>query len=96
MWRFLVAASLFAAFIPGVLVTLPSKSSSKNVVMLVHALLFAFVLHWVMKHVRYETFGNHGPAGCPAGFHESHDSAGERCVRSAGTRQHPPGSEDPK
>jgi hypothetical protein len=93
MWRLLVAAALFYAFVPGVLVTLPSKSSSKNVVMLVHAVLFAVVLHYVMKHCRYEYYGNHGPSGCPPGTHPGVSHTGEEaCLPSSGTRQHPPGS----
>ena len=73
MWRSLVAALLFVGFIPGVLVTLPSKSSKKSTVYVVHALLFAFVLHLVMKscYFAYESFANHGASGCPEGFIES-------------------------
>ena len=93
MWRALVAAGLFIAFIPGVVVTLPSKTSKKTVIYVVHALLFAFVLHWIMKSFYFESFGNHGPAGCPAGYVESMKDGKETCVPAAGTRQNPPGSQ---
>ena len=66
MWKSLVAAALFIAFIPGVVITLPSKTSSKTTVLIVHALLFGFVLHAVMRHLRHEFFGNFGPT-CPNG-----------------------------
>ena len=96
MWRIVLSGLVFAALMPGVLVTLPSKSSSKKMILLVHAVLFAVLLHILMRHLRYESFGLHGPASCPAGFEESHDAAGERCVPSAGTRQNPPGSVEKK
>jgi hypothetical protein len=64
---------LFVAFIPGVLVTLPSKTSSRRTVLLVHALLFtvttAFVMryYWINIKGYIEKFGNFG-AVCPNGF----------------------------
>jgi hypothetical protein len=64
---------LFVAFIPGVLVTLPSKTSSRRTVLLVHALLFtvttAFVMryYWINIKGYIEKFGNYG-AVCPNGF----------------------------
>jgi hypothetical protein len=88
MWRALVAALVFIGFVPGVLVTLPSKSSKKLTVLIVHALLFAFVLHWIMKSFYFESFGNHGAGRCPPGYAESVDSGGERCVPSHGSRSH--------
>jgi len=75
MWKSLVAAVLFIAFIPGVVVTLPSKTSSKTTVLIVHALLFGFVLHAVMRQLRHEFFGNYGPL-CPNGY----ISKGDECV----------------
>jgi hypothetical protein len=67
----ILAALLFAAFVPGVLVTIP-KGASRTTVLLVHALLFAFVTHWVMWYywtVIRERFGNYG-ATIPRGFVE--------------------------
>ena len=98
MWRSLVAALLFVGFIPGVLVTLPSKSSKKSTVYVVHALLFAFVLHLVMKscYFAYESFANHGASGCPEGFIESIKNGREECVPLTGTRENPPSKLVPK
>jgi hypothetical protein len=62
----LVAAALFVAFVPGILVTLPPKGS-KSMVLLVHAVLFALVTHFVMRMI-HERFGNYGPAGVPPGW----------------------------
>ena len=63
----LLGALLFAAFVPGVLVRLPPGAST-NVVLVVHGLLFAFVLHMVMKWFwSRESFGNYGPS-CPNGY----------------------------
>ena len=56
----LYLAALFVAFVPGVLVTLPPRSS-RNVVLAVHALLFALVWHFTNKMVFrmiYEGFQN--------------------------------------
>ena len=58
----LYLAALFVAFVPGVLVTLPPRSS-RNVVLAVHALLFALVWHFTNKMVfrmLYEGFQNNG------------------------------------
>ena len=73
MWRLdtlLLAAGLFIGFIPGVMTTLPSKTSGKWTILIVHGLLFAFVTHAVMKYyhkyvIFREGFGNYGPS-CPA------------------------------
>ena len=65
MWKTLVAAALFVAFVPGVMITIPAKGS-KWTVLVVHALLFAVVTHFVMKQLRHEYFGNYGPT-CPNG-----------------------------
>ena len=44
MWvKLLLKAALFIAFVPGVLVTLPSPSSSKWTVLVVHAVLYVLV-----------------------------------------------------
>lgn len=56
----LYLAALFVAFVPGVLVTLPPRSS-RNVVLAVHALLFVLVWHFTNKMVFrmiYEGFQN--------------------------------------
>lgn len=98
MWRSLVAALLFVGFIPGVLVTLPSKTAKKSTIYVVHALLFALVLHIVMKSCSfaYESFGNHGASGCPEGFIESIKNGREECVPLSGTRENPPSKLVPK
>jgi thiamine transporter ThiT len=94
MWhKLLLAAALFYAFLPGVLVTLPPKSS-RVTVQVVHAVLFAVVLHYAMKFVKqYEYYGNHGPAGCPPTHYEGHINGVEHCLPKSGTRQNPPGLE---
>jgi hypothetical protein len=44
MWlKMLLKAALFIAFVPGVLVTLPSPSSGRWTILIVHALLFVVV-----------------------------------------------------
>ena len=56
----LYLAALFVAFVPGVLVTLPPRSS-RNVVLAVHAALFVLVWHFTHKMVfrmLYEGFEN--------------------------------------
>jgi hypothetical protein len=45
----LLSALLFVAFVPGVLVTLPS-GSSRNTVLLVHAILFTVTVTLVMRY----------------------------------------------
>ena len=51
MWlKFLVSALVFAAFVPGVLVTLP-PGGSKWTVVAVHAALFAVLHHYVLSAV---------------------------------------------
>lgn len=69
----LLSALLFAAFVPGVLVTLPSKGSPRNTVLLVHTLVFVVVTSFVMRFYwlnikgYVELFGNFGPT-CPNGY----------------------------
>jgi hypothetical protein len=93
MWKSVVAALVFVAFVPGVLTTLPSKSSKRTTVLLVHALLFAFVLHLVMRSCYFaESFANVGPASCPAGYVEGMKGDKEECIPLPGTRQNPPSS----
>jgi hypothetical protein len=69
----LLSALIFVAVVPGVLVTLPSKSSPRNTVLLAHAVLFAVVtsvvmrFYWINVKGYVETFGNFGPT-CPNGY----------------------------
>ena len=65
MWKKGVIAALFVAFVPGVLVTLPSKTSGKWTILAVHALLFVLTTYFVMKALGYEHMGNFGDS-CPA------------------------------
>jgi len=64
-----LAALLFAAFVPGVLVRIPPRGSYTTV-LLIHAALFAVVSACVMrfywKNIA-ERFGNYGPT-CPNGY----------------------------
>ena len=77
----LISALLFVAFVPGVLVTLPSKSASRRTVLLVHMILFVVVTSFVMQYYwvnikgYIEKFGNFG-AVCPNGFMQQ----GDDCV----------------
>jgi hypothetical protein len=77
----ILSALLFVAFVPGVLVTLPSKASSRRTIIVVHALLFAVVTSLVMRYYwvnikgYLEKFGNFG-AVCPNG----HVQQGNDCV----------------
>lgn len=70
--RSILSALLFAAFVPGVLVTIPSKSS-KATVLVVHAVLFAIVVSFVMQYYSnniqgvVEGMGNYGVT-CPNGY----------------------------
>ena len=81
MWRLdtlLLAAALFVAFIPGVVTTLPSKSSGKWTVLVVHGVLFALVTHAVMKYyhkyvIFREGFGNYGPSCPPSHYMDEKD-----------------------
>jgi hypothetical protein len=77
----LISALLFVAFVPGVLVTLPSKTASRRTVLLVHMILFVVVTSFVMQYYwvnikgYIEKFGNFG-AVCPNGFMQQ----GDDCV----------------
>jgi hypothetical protein len=68
----ILSALLFAAFVPGVLVTIPSKGS-KATILVVHAVLFAVVVSLVMQYywtnIRgvVEAMGNYGIT-CPNGY----------------------------
>jgi hypothetical protein len=77
----IISAILFVLFVPGVLVTLPSKTASRRTILLVHGLLFTIVTTLVMRYYwinikgYIESFGNFGPV-CPNGFVEQ----GNECV----------------
>lgn len=64
----ILSALIFAAFVPGVLITLP-KSGSKATVLVVHAVLFAIVSSFVMRMYwsTRENMGNYGIT-CPNGY----------------------------
>ncbi len=86
----ILGALIFAAFVPGVLVRLP-PSGSKNTILVVHALLFAVVLHCAMKwYWNSEHFGNYG-ASCPNGFAMMGDG---NCVPTGHATYAPPTSPD--
>lgn len=69
----LLSALIFYALVPGVLVTLPSGKSSKNTILLTHAVIFALVTSLVMRYywhnIRgyFERFSNYGTT-CPTGY----------------------------
>ncbi len=73
----ILSALLFAAFVPGVLVTFP-KGGSKATVLVVHAVLFAvssslvMMWYWGMR----ENMGNYGVT-CPNGYTMTPD---QNCV----------------
>ena len=77
----ILSALLFVAFVPGVLVTIPSKGS-KATVLVLHAVLFAVVVSLVMQYywsnIRglIEGMGNYGVT-CPNGYVMTPD---ENCV----------------
>lgn len=65
----LISAVLFAAFVPGILITLPGKGSDRMTVLAVHAVLFSLVTMYVMKWYwgMRENMGNYGVT-CPNGY----------------------------
>lgn len=87
-----LSALLFYAFVPGVLITLPSPGSSKLHILLTHAVLFSVITSLVMKYYWHnirgymEKFGNYGPA-CPVGYREGVSPTGvPDCVPVGGSR----------
>ena len=86
----IISILLFMAFVPGVLVTLPSKTASRRTILLVHGLLFMVVTSVVMRYYwinikgYIEKFGNFGPV-CPNGFVEQ----GNACVAIGGPTYNP-------
>jgi hypothetical protein len=82
-----ISAVLFAAFVPGVAVTLPSKSSGRTTVLVVHAILFSLVAMYAMKwywNMR-ENMGNYG-VKCPNGYKMLPD---QTCVPVGGPTYNP-------
>lgn len=79
-----ISTLLFAAFVPGVLIKLP-KGGSPAVVLVTHAVLFAFVASLVMKLYwtgSLELFGNYGST-CPNGYVPGVNQGGQPdCVPS--------------
>jgi hypothetical protein len=88
----ILSAILFVAFVPGVLVTLPSKSSPQKTIIAVHAVLFTVVTTFVMRYYwvnikgYIESMSNFGTT-CPNGFVPQ----GNDCVPS-GRATYDPGS----
>jgi hypothetical protein len=82
-----ISAVLFAAFVPGVLVTLPGKGSDRMVVLAVHGLLFALVAMYAMKWYwgMKENMGNYG-VKCPNGYKMLPD---QTCVPVGGPTYNP-------
>jgi hypothetical protein len=81
---------LFAAFVPGVLVTLP-KGGSKTTVLVVHATAFAIVISIVMNwywNMR-ENMTNWGDR-CPNGYIMGVSQDGKQDCVPAGTPTYPP------
>ena len=64
-----ISAALFAAFVPGVVVTLPGKGSGRMTVLAVHAVLFSLAAMYAMKWYwgMRENMGNYGVT-CPNGY----------------------------
>jgi hypothetical protein len=53
MWaKLLVKAALFVAFVPGVLVTLPSPTSDRWMILAVHAVLYVIVSMYAWKFMK--------------------------------------------
>ena len=50
--KLLVKIILFIAFVPGVLITLPSPSSDRYVILVVHAILYTFVSMYVWSMMK--------------------------------------------
>ena len=64
-----ISAVLFAAFVPGVVVTLPAKGSGRTTILVVHAVLFSLAAMYAMKWYwgMRENMGNYGTT-CPNGY----------------------------
>jgi len=75
--KLVISALLFAAFVPGVVAVVPSRSS-KWTVLAVHAILFALVTSVVMSYYRsfVEGMSNYGDS-CPNGYVEGPNQKGE-------------------
>lgn len=84
----LLSALLFLVFIPGVVVTLPSKTASRRTVLLVHTAIFVVVTTLVMRFYWHnikgyvESMTNYGTV-CPNGYAPGTDPTGidkEECI----------------
>lgn len=73
----ILSALIFAAFVPGVLITFP-QGQSKATILVVHAILFAVISSFVMKIYwsTREHMGNYG-VKCPNGYMMTPD---QNCV----------------
>lgn len=73
----ILSALIFAAFVPGVLITFP-KGESKATVLVVHAVLFAIISSFIMRMYwsTRENMGNYGIT-CPNGYMMTPD---QNCV----------------
>lgn len=82
-----ISAALFAAFVPGVVITLPGKGSDRTVVLVVHAVLFSLAAMYAMKMYwgMRENMGNYG-ATCPNGYKMLPDQS---CVPVGGPTYNP-------
>jgi len=78
----ILSALLFVAFVPGVFLTLPSRSASRNTILLVHAVIFTVVTSVVMRFYWFnirgyvETMTNFGDS-CPNGYVFAKDPTGK-------------------
>jgi hypothetical protein len=95
----LLSLVLFALFVPGVVCTFPSKSSSKMTIIAVHALAFMIVntlvmrYYWVNIKGHIENMMNYGDI-CPNGYVPNPDKTGiegEDCI-AVGQPTYAPGS----
>ena len=82
-----ISAALFAAFVPGVVVTLPGKGSGRTTVLAVHAVLFSLAAMYAMKWYwgMRENMGNYGVT-CPNGYKMLPD---QTCVPVGGPTYNP-------
>jgi len=84
--KVVISALLFAAFVPGVVAVIPSRSS-RYTVLAVHAVLFAVVTGVVMSYYRsyVEGMSNYGDS-CPNGYVEGPNQKGEIDCIPAGAK----------
>jgi hypothetical protein len=82
-WKKALVVALFVAFVPGVLVTLPSKTSGKWTVLAVHAVLFVVATHLAMKALGYEHMGNFGNSCPPSHYMDESENCRAKPVNGA-------------